>query len=84
MYRTSYTGKDGVELGSGLRSAVLLELPRRELLISRRKKPPGGEPHPLPSFDRRSEISKISAVPAPDSDPYVVVSGGRLSWIQDA
>ncbi len=79
---TSYAGKDGVELGSWLRRAVFAWSFRDvNLLIS------GNLRAESRILFRRSIAERISTI-APflllDRDPYVVVSGGRLYWIQDA
>jgi uncharacterized membrane protein (UPF0182 family) len=79
---TSYAGKDGVELGSWLRRAVFAWSFRDvNLLIS------GNLRRESRILFRRSIATRISTI-APflllDRDPYVVVSGGRLYWIQDA
>jgi len=78
----SYAGKDGVELGSWLRRAVFAWSFRDvNLLIS------GNLRAESRILFRRSIAERISTI-APflllDRDPYVVVSGGRLYWIQDA
>jgi uncharacterized membrane protein (UPF0182 family) len=78
----SYAGKDGVELGSRLRRAVFAWSFRdMNLLIS------GNLRAESRILFRRSIAERISTI-APflllDRDPYVVVSGGRLYWIQDA
>ena len=78
----SYAGKDGVELGSWLRRAVFAWSFRDvNLLIS------GNLQAESRILFRRSIAERISTI-APflllDRDPYVVVSGGRLYWIQDA
>lgn len=78
----SYAGKDGVELGSLLRRAVFAWSFRDvNLLIS------GNLRAESRILFRRSIAERISTI-APflrlDHDPYVVVSGGRLYWIQDA
>jgi uncharacterized membrane protein (UPF0182 family) len=78
----SYAGKDGVELGSALRRAVFAWTFRdMNLLIS------GNLRAESRILFRRSIAERISTI-APflllDHDPYVVVSGGRLYWIQDA
>ncbi|MBI3770299.1 MAG: UPF0182 family protein [Deltaproteobacteria bacterium] len=78
----SYAGKDGVELGSRLRRAVFAWSFRDvNLLIS------GNLRAESRILFRRSIAERISTI-APflllDHDPYVVVSRGRLYWIQDA
>ncbi len=78
----SYAGKDGVALGSSLRRAVFAWSFRDvNLLIS------GNLRAESRILFRRSIAERISTI-APflllDRDPYVVVSGGRLYWIQDA
>jgi uncharacterized membrane protein (UPF0182 family) len=78
----SYAGKGGVELGSSLRRALFAWSFRDvNLLIS------GNLRAESRILFRRSIAERISTI-APflllDRDPYVVVSGGRLYWIQDA
>jgi uncharacterized membrane protein (UPF0182 family) len=77
-----YAGKGGVKLGSWLRRALFAWSFRDvNLLISGSLRPESR------ILFRRSIADRISAI-APflllDRDPYVVVSGGRLYWIQDA
>lgn len=78
----AYAGKGGVELGSWFRRAVFAWTFRDvNLLIS------GNLRADSRILFRRSIAERISTI-APflllDRDPYVVVSGGRLYWIQDA
>ncbi len=78
----SYGGKDGVALGSWLRRALFAWSFRDvNLLIS------GNLRAESRILFRRAIADRISTI-APflllDRDPYVVVSGGRLYWIQDA
>ena len=79
---SSYAGKGGVELGSWLRRMVFAwSFGDVNLLIS------GNLRSESRILFRRSIADRIAAI-APflvlDHDPYVVVSGGRLYWIQDA
>jgi uncharacterized protein len=78
----NYAGKGGVELGSWLRRAVFAWSFRDvNLLIS------GNLRAESRILFRRSIAARVSTI-APflllDRDPYVVVSDGRLFWIQDA
>jgi uncharacterized protein len=78
----SYSGKGGVELGSWLRRAIFAWSFRDvNLLIS------GNLRAESRILFRRSIAERISTI-APflllDRDPYVIVSGGRLYWMQDA
>jgi uncharacterized protein len=78
----AYAGKGGIELGSWLRRAVFAwSFGDVNLLIS------GNLRAESRILFRRSIAERISTI-APflllDRDPYVVVSGGRLYWIQDA
>jgi hypothetical protein len=78
----SYGGKDGVELGSWLRRLIFAwSFGDVNVLISGNLRPESR------ILFRRSIAERISTI-APflllDHDPYVVVSGGRLYWIQDA
>jgi len=78
----AYAGTGGVELGSWLRRAVFAWSFRDvNLLIS------GNLRAESRILFRRSVAARVSTI-APflllDRDPYVVVSGGRLYWIQDA
>jgi len=78
----SYAGKDGVELGSWLRRAVFAWRFRDvNLLISGNL---GAESRILFHRSIAERISTIAPFLLLDHDPYVVVSGGRLYWIQDA
>ncbi len=78
----AYAGKDGVALGSLLRRAVFAwSFGDVNLLIS------GSLRAESRILFRRSIAERVSTI-APflhlDHDPYVVVAGGRLYWIQDA
>jgi uncharacterized membrane protein (UPF0182 family) len=78
----TYAGGGGVELGSWLRRAIFAwRFGDVNLLIS------GNLSAESRILFRRSIAERISTI-APflrlDHDPYVVVSGGRLYWIQDA
>jgi uncharacterized membrane protein (UPF0182 family) len=77
-----YGGKGGVELGSWLRRAVFAwTFHDVNLLIS------GNLRAESRILFRRSIVERVSTI-APflrlDHDPYAVVSGGRVYWIQDA
>ena len=78
----SYAGKDGLQLGSRLRRALFaFRFGDINLLIS------GNLRAESRILFRRRITDRISAL-APflrlDRDPYLVASGGRLLWIQDA
>lgn len=78
----SYAGEDGITLGSRLRRAVFAwHFRDANLLLSGNLRPESR------ILFRRSLAQRIGAI-APflrlDRDPYLVVSGGRLVWMQDA
>jgi len=78
----TYAGKDGLELGSWLRRAVFAWSFRDvNLLISGNLR---AESRILFRRAIRTRVSTIAPFLRLDHDPYVVVSGGRLYWIQDA
>ena len=78
----SYAGADGIRLGSRLRRAVFAwHFRDANLVLSGNLKPESR------ILFRRSLVQRIGAL-APflrlDRDPYLVVTGGRLVWMQDA
>ena len=78
----AYAGKGGVALGSWLRRAVFAWSFRDvNLLISGSLR---AESRILFRRSIKDRVSTIAPFLLLDRDPYVVVSGGRLYWIQDA
>jgi uncharacterized membrane protein (UPF0182 family) len=78
----SYAGKGGVALGSLLRRALFAWTFRDvNLLISGNLR---AESRILFRRSIAERVSRIAPFLLLDRDPYVVVSGGRLHWIQDA
>lgn len=76
-----YAGKGGFPVGGGLRRlALALYFGDPNVLISRAVTP---ETRALFDRDLRSRLQRLVPFLTPDSDPYVVVSGGRLHWIVD-
>ena len=78
----SYAGRGGVRLGSRLRRAIFAWSFRDlNLLISGNLSP---ESRILFRRSIGERIARLAPFLRLDHDPYLVVSGGRLYWIQDA
>ena len=81
VYR-AYDGKDGVAIGSLARRALFAwYFGDANILLSQYLTP---ESRILFRRNIQARVSKIAPFLALDHDPYIVVSAGRLYWIQDA
>ncbi|MDX2500676.1 MAG: UPF0182 family protein, partial [Deltaproteobacteria bacterium] len=79
---TNYEGKGGVTIDSFLKRLLFaIEFQDPQILFTTYLKPDSRI-----LFNRRikQRVKAIAPFLAYDSDPYLVVSGGRLYWIQDA
>jgi uncharacterized membrane protein (UPF0182 family) len=81
-FYTSYEGRGGVELSDGLRRFVYAtRFGSVELLVSGSLTP---ESRLLMHRNVRERIEALAPFLSYDTDPYIVVEGGRLFWIIDA
>jgi uncharacterized membrane protein (UPF0182 family) len=79
---TNYQGRGGVLINSFMKRMLFaIEFQDPQLLFTRYL-----TPESRIMFNRRirSRVTAIAPFLAYDTDPYMVVSGGRLFWIQDA
>ena len=79
---TTYRGKGGIELSSFARKAAMAaKFSTLKLLVSESITP---ESRIIFYRNTKERVNKIAPFLRYDEDPYLVVSNGRLFWIQDA
>ncbi|HCL79851.1 MAG TPA: UPF0182 family protein, partial [Synergistaceae bacterium] len=80
--RTAYEGKGGVPMGSFLRRILFaIKFADMKILFSDVFTP---DSRILYYQNIRERLAMVAPFLAFDGDPYLVVSGGRLVWMQDA